>query len=155
MRRILFVVLTLPTLALCSGDGNIHLLEEEIAAALKSCLQIQEIYSKENIKRLRRAADTFSSKHRSPRIDDTNQEINPYNHVRRNDSFENQIYILNDTDYDYMGYKEGDKGEKFIKNVPKHALNKTNKNYNNASNKRVRRNEPLLSKYDSDQVTQT
>ena len=142
----------LPTLALCSGEGNIHLLEEEVASALKSCLQIQDIYGKESVKRQRRA-DVYSNNERTPRIDNTNKEINPYNHVRRNDSFQNKIHVLNDTDYDYLGFKSGDGDEKYIKSVPKPALNNANKKHVNGSNKRIRRNEPLLSKDDNDQVT--
>lgn len=144
----LFILFTLPILSLCSGEGNIHLLEEEVAAALKSCSQVHDKeHGKNNYKRQKRS-ELISYQYNTPRIDANNkQEVNPYNHVRRNNSFLNQIYILNDTDYDYSGYNVGSNGEKFIKSVPKPALGNVNiTNNNNTGYKKIKRNDPLLSK---------
>nr|AVZ44709.1 odorant binding protein 16 [Grapholita molesta] len=146
-----FIILTfLPVFISCTGDGNIRILEEEIAEALRSCL-VPGNASKET--RQRRSEEYGYDEQytdRTPRIDNNSKpETNQYGHERRNTSMREQIHVLNATDFDYGGYGAGNGGEKLVNTVPRPAINGE---YNNmtAAN-RTRRSEPLLNKIDSDQ----
>lgn len=143
------VLLTLlPALVASTGDGNIRLLEEDIAAAIKACIPPKE-------SRQRRSDefgydDQYGDK--TPRIDgNTKLENNQYSHERRNSSdIKNQMQVLNATDYDYAGYGAGNVGERVVNTVPRPA---NGGGYSNdTSLNRTRRNEPLLNKDDADQV---
>lgn len=137
----------IPALVTSSGDGNIHLLEEEIAGAIHSC----NLPGKES--RQRRSDEYGYDYDRTPRIDGNNkQDANQYGHERRNTSdLRDQIHVLNATDYDYTGYGAGNVGEKYVNTIPRPANGGVYSN--DTSNNRTRRSEPLLSKDDSDQVT--
>ncbi|XP_022128532.2 odorant-binding protein 59a-like [Pieris rapae] len=115
-------------LVLCANEGNIHLLEEEISEALRSC-------SLEVPKTRQRRSNNYT------RIDGNKENHNQYYHERRNNSQENRIHVLNGTDYDYLGFGAGDVGEKYIKTLPRPALN-----YNNNSNDIYRNKRDFLSK---------
>ncbi|XP_035435754.2 odorant-binding protein 59a [Spodoptera frugiperda] len=140
----------LPALVAGAGEGNIKLLEDEVAVALKSCTYPDDITnSKEpaSKERQRRSEDSYDA---SPRIDDNVKEGNRYSHERRisNDSGD-QLMVINATDDDYSGYGSGNMGEKLLTSVPRPASPNNNINKNNTS--RTRRNEPLLNRPDSDQ----
>lgn len=139
----------LPAWVASSGEGNIKLLEDEVAVALKSCTYPEDTaVSKEpaNKERQRRSDDYDGS----PRIDNNMKEGNRYSHERRNSNDSgDQIMVMNATDYDYEGYGTGNMGEKLLTSAPRPAYNNVNNN-NNTS--RTRRSESLLNKPDSDQV---
>ncbi|CAH4030378.1 unnamed protein product [Pieris brassicae] len=124
------LILLIPVLC---HEGNIHLLEEEISEALRSC-------SLDLPKSRQRRSNNYS------RIDGNKENHNQYYHERRNNSQENRIHVLNGTDYDYMGFGAGDVGEKYIKTIPRPALN-----YNNNSNDIYRNKRDFLTK-DTDQI---
>lgn len=151
------VVLTLlPALVACSGEGNIRLLEEEVAVALKSCaIPTENANSKETAGngRQRRSDNSYDD---SPRIDDNMKLGNRYSHERRNTSDgRDQIQVVNASDYDYDGYGSGNMGEKLLTSVPKSATTgNSNGNISSANSARTKRSDPLFNKEDSDQVTQ-
>lgn len=130
--RMLAFTLTLliPQLVLCFNEGNIHLLEDEISDALRSC-------SLNRPNRQRRSSEYSHI--------DGKQATNVYYHERRDQG--NRIHVLNGTDYDYMGYGGGDVGEKYIKTKPQPALK-----YNNNSKDILYRNKRQFLTKDSDQV---
>ncbi|XP_046970343.1 uncharacterized protein LOC124537514 [Vanessa cardui] len=144
----------LPILVSCSGDGNIHLMEEDVAAAINSCNHIYDKeYSKDSGKRQRRF-DTDSYNNQIPRIDaNTNEDVNPYVHTRRNSNTFSQMHVFNGSDNNYTGYGAGNVGEKFVNSIPRPAIRKykNNGNHSNAQNDRVKRNEMLINKNDNDQ----
>lgn len=158
MLRLAILVL-LPVLATSSSDvsGNIHLLEEEVATAIKSCTGDGN---------RQRRSDEYGNEDpymdRTPRIDGNNrQHTNQYNHERRNTSqTRDQIHVLNATDYDYGGYGAGNAGERYVNSVPRPALGS---NYNNETSarsvetgiNRTRRSDPLVDKSNSAQVCGT
>ncbi|XP_038211304.1 uncharacterized protein LOC119831833 [Zerene cesonia] len=151
MYRLFVLVPLLTTLVACTGEGNIHLMEEEIEDAIRSCsINIERFRNSKNLNRSRRSYNNIES---YPRIDsNTKQETNIYDHERRNATERNQIYVLNGTDYDYLGYGAGDAGEKLIKTIPRPALG--NGSYNNSHRIRFNRNkrsEYFLGTDDSDQ----
>ncbi|CAK1552506.1 unnamed protein product [Leptosia nina] len=132
----LTLLLSIPILVICTNDGNIHLLEEEIASAIHSCsLDIPKT-------RQRRSEES--------RIDgNTRQDTNQYYHERR--SGQNQMHVLNGTDYDYMGYGEGDVGEKFIKTLPRPALSNNGTNNSDNALYRNKRSNSLIRQSGTDQ----
>nr|XP_026494502.1 uncharacterized protein LOC113399566 [Vanessa tameamea] len=145
----------LPILVSCAGDGNIHLMEEDVAAAINSCNHIHDKeYSKDSGKRQRRF-DVDSYNYQIPRIDaNTKEDINPYVHTRRNTNTLAQMHVSNGSDYDYTGYGAGNEEEKFVNSIPrpvKQNKYKINGNHSNTQNERVKRNEMLINKNDNDQ----
>nr|QCF41922.1 odorant binding protein [Athetis dissimilis] len=146
------VLLTLlPAWVACSGEGNIKLLEDEVAVALKSCTYPDDtVVSKEPVSKERQRRGSDDTYDGSPRIDNNMREGNRYSHERRNTSNSgDQIQVFNATDYDYEGYGTGSNGEKLLTSVPRPASPSNNVNYNNTS--RTRRSEQLLNKQDLDQ----
>ncbi|XP_063626796.1 uncharacterized protein LOC134798320 [Cydia splendana] len=146
-----FAILSLlPVLISCAGDGNIHLLEDEIAEALRSC-SVPGDDSKET--RQRRSEEYGYDEQyadRTPRIDNNSKpETNQYGHERRNTSMKEQIHVLNATDFDYGGYGAGNGGERLVNTVPRPAIGADSGNMTSLN--RTRRSEPLLNKPDSDQ----
>ncbi|XP_045777124.1 uncharacterized protein LOC123875379 [Maniola jurtina] len=144
----MIILFMLPVLISCSSDGNIHLLEEDIAIALRNCHVNDK--TDENA-RQRRTSDTFNDP--SPRIDaNSKQEMNQYNHERRNTN-SSKMHVLNGSNNDYSDYGAGDGGEKFVNTIPRPALGSTNtypaSTYANSA--RIKRNEPLISKDDNEQ----
>nr|QRF70939.1 odorant binding protein [Semiothisa cinerearia] len=135
----------LPVLAKCTGEGNIKLLEEEVAAALKTCAESDN--SSPKVQRQKRYADN------APRIDDGSQtEASQYSHERRNfTDMKDQIYVINSTDTDYDGYGSGNMGEKFVNSMPKAAAGRNYPEVDVNGINRTRRSEPLFSKPDTDQ----
>lgn len=140
----------LPAWVTCSGEGNIRLLEDEVAVALKACSYPEDtISTKDPVskERQRRSDDVYDD---SPRIDDNMKQGNQYSHERRNtDDSQDQLQVINATDFDYDGYGSGNMGEKLLKSVPRPAV-RNNSSMNNTTRKR--RSEPLLNKPESDQV---
>lgn len=139
----LYVLLYIINQIESSGDGNIHLLEDEIAVAMKACV----LPTKSNQK-LKRSTDyNYRYKKRGGGgIDNTEKTSNLYDHERRNTSdLGDEISVLNGTDYDYEGYGSGDAGEKLLESVPRQAGSGTNAT-------RVKRGDPLVAKPDGDQV---
>ncbi|KOB76620.1 Odorant binding protein, partial [Operophtera brumata] len=138
----------LPTAVFCSGEGNIRLLEEEVAAALKACSEGD--HPSRGTHRQKRSADG------SPRIDDENKQgSNQYSHERRNmTDVRDQMFIINATDYDYEGYGSGNGGEKLMNSMPKTAESGSYPNVDGNVNNlnRTRRSETLFNKADNDQV---
>lgn len=146
MAGVAALVLTLlPTLVFSSGDGNIRLLEEEVAAALKSC-SLGDNPSIQTQKQKRSADDL-------PRFDES-VGSNQYSHERRNvTDGHDQMSVFNATDYDYEGYGSGNRGEKLMKTMPRPAEGGSYPDVDaNESVNRTRRSEPLVNKADSDQV---
>ncbi|XP_053614362.1 uncharacterized protein LOC128677493 [Plodia interpunctella] len=141
------LLLLLPVLVSSVGDGNIRLLEDEVATALKACVLPGEEARGGN--RHRRSEDY-------PRIDNTKQ-TNQYSHERRNasDMREQNILVLNATDYDYGGYGSGNGGEKLVTSAPRLAgavISNASADINgDYSSNRTRRSEPLINKPDADQ----
>ncbi|XP_041984699.1 uncharacterized protein LOC121737173 [Aricia agestis] len=125
MYSIALLLLILPY-CLCSGEGNIHLMEEDIAAALKSC--------RETVRKTRHTNRYSDS---SPRIDG-GAERNQYNHERRNNTFSDKINILNGS------YPEDGRAydDNFINHIPRPVHGHSY----NASNYRAKRSESLFSK---------
>ncbi|XP_050352482.1 uncharacterized protein LOC126774875 isoform X2 [Nymphalis io] len=146
----------LPILVSCAGDGNIHLMEEDVAAALNSCTQIHDKENSKDIGKRHRRFDIDSYNYQIPRIDaNTKEDVNPYVHPRRNTDSLVQMHVLNGSDYDYTGYGTGDEGEKFSNSVPRPVMHnnyESNDNHSNAENHRVKRDEMLINKHDKDQV---
>lgn len=128
-----------------SGDGNIHILKEEVSEALRSCSL--EVNQKDgNIKRYRRYEENDNV---PPRIDaNSKQDKNQYNHERRHLNFSDQMDITNGSDVNNLD----DVGNKNLK-VSQAISNSYNKT--NSSIARHRRNERLLGNDDADQVTIT
>ncbi|KAI8420224.1 hypothetical protein MSG28_008769 [Choristoneura fumiferana] len=151
MLAAIVILALLPVLTTCIGDGNIHLLEDEIEEALRSCSNIGD-ESKENNQRSRRSDDEQYSD-RTARIDNAKQDLNQYGHERRNTTgLKDQMHVLNATDYDYGGYGSGSGGEKLVKAVPRPANGGEYGNMTGTGNvNRTRRSEPLLNTPDSDQ----
>lgn len=141
------LLIFLPELVSSAGEGNIQLLENEVAVAIKACLVPNGDPNASN-NRQRRSED-YS------RIDSTRQ-TNQYGHERRNisDFREQNISILNATDYDYSGYSNGSGGEKLLTSVPHPARHySTNASMDNSITNRTKRSELLLANSDSDQVS--
>ncbi|KAL0820566.1 hypothetical protein ABMA28_006414 [Loxostege sticticalis] len=131
-----------PALVKCSGEGNIRLLEEEVATAMKACAVPSEDPKDAANQRQRRSEDY-------PSVDnnDNNTGQNVYSYERRVlnlSDVRDQMYILNSTDYDYVGYGAGSAGEKYLLTVPRPASGRSY--YGNSSDNanRTRRSEPLL-----------
>ncbi|CAH2267010.1 jg6709 [Pararge aegeria aegeria] len=146
------LLLMLPVLTSCASDGNIHLLEEDVAVALKTCYVNGE--ASDNTKRQRRTSENYDDP--SPRIDAyTKQDANLYDHERRNtSSCYNQIHVLNGSNAERSDYWAGDGKERFVNTKPSPA---TGSYYNNQANNytnstRAKRNEPLLRKDDNEEV---
>ncbi|XP_023942542.2 uncharacterized protein LOC112049039 [Bicyclus anynana] len=144
------LLLVLPVLASCSNDGNIHLLEEDIAIALRNCYLNHEVKQTKEAKRQRRTSDDYEDP--LPRIDSQiNPEINQYDHERRNTTY--KMHVLNNSSgYPDYGIRDGE--EKLINLKPTSHGNKMHNasTYNRYINStRVKRNEPLMNKDDNDQ----
>lgn len=154
MLAAIIILTLLPVLVTCIGDGNIHLLEEEIEEALRSCSNTGD-ESKENNHRSRRSDDYEQYSDRTPRIDNAKQDLNQYGHERRNTTGLNyQMHVLNATDYDYAGYGSGNGGEKLVKAVPRPVNGGDYGNMTGSENvSRTRRSEPLFNTPDPDQVS--
>ncbi|KAJ8717297.1 hypothetical protein PYW08_005696 [Mythimna loreyi] len=137
----------LPAWVASSGEGNIKLLENEVAVALKACTYPEGTVTKDPASKERqRRSDDYDG---SPRIDNNMKDGNRYSHEKRNTNDSgDQMVTLNATDYDYEGYGTGNMGEKLLTSVPRPASPHFHNNNNNTS--RTRRSEPLL-KPDSDQ----
>lgn len=136
------VLLVLPALVTASGEGNIHLLDDEVAVAMRACTTPSSGGKDAKASaRQQRSAYQYDSQYgdATPRIDgNAQQDVNMYSHERRNTSdVKEQMQVLNATDYDYDGYSTG---EKLANTVPRPAGNRT------------RRSEPLFGKPDSDLV---
>ncbi|XP_037962331.2 uncharacterized protein LOC105392919 [Plutella xylostella] len=134
------VLLVLPALVTASGEGNIHLLDDEVAVAMRACTTPSSGGKDAKVSaRQQRSAYQYDSQYgdATPRIDgNAQQDVNMYSHERRNTSdVKEQMQVLNATDYDYDGYSAG---EKLANTVPRPAGNRT------------RRSEPLFGKPDSD-----
>ncbi|XP_026763447.1 uncharacterized protein LOC113521959 [Galleria mellonella] len=141
------LLILLPCFLSCAGEGNIHLLEEEVAAALKSCYA-PKVEQNTNNQRQRRSEDY-------PRLDSP-RNINQYGHEIRNtsDLREQNISVLNATDYDYGGYGTGSGGEKLVTSAPRAAgrnISNETTSSNSITNNRTRRSDSLLNKADVDQ----
>lgn len=133
---VLFLIL-LPVLVICSGDGNIRILEDEIAVALKACTYPNDnTKQKEVIKERPRRSESLDDV--SAKIDDETKQINQYNQEKRHSGSREQIHVLNATDHDYEGYGSGNMGERL-------GNRSTNTN-------KTKRSDPLLYKADTDQV---
>ncbi|XP_034835706.2 uncharacterized protein [Maniola hyperantus] len=149
MVSMIILLFTLPVLISCSSDGNIHLLEEDIAVALRNCHV--DVKADKNA-RQRRTSDTVNDP--SPRIDaNSKQEMNQYNHERRNTN--TKMYVLNGSNSEYSDYGAGDSGEKFVNTIPRPALGNSNTNpatYTNSA--RIKRHEPLISKDNNECLSQ-
>lgn len=141
----------LPNLVASSGEGNLHILENEVATAMRACITPV----KDSSSRQKRSSQYSNNSQYTvqPRIDGGNQqELNQYSHERRNTSdMKDQIHVLNATDYDYESYSNGGAasgGEKLVNSVARPAASAANTN-------RTRRSDPLVAKPDSDQVKHT
>ena len=142
----------LPVWVACSGEGNIKLLEDEVAVALKACTYPDDtVLPKEPVSKERQRRSDDESYDGSPRIDSNMKGGQRYSHERRNNNDSgDQMSIINATDYDYEGYGTGSMGEKLLTSIPRPAA--VNNNINNNNTSRTRRSEPLLNKPDTDQV---
>nr|ALT31636.1 odorant-binding protein 6 [Cnaphalocrocis medinalis] len=120
----------LPALVKCSGEGNIRLLEEEVANAMNACVQPADKKEAAPPQRQRRSEDY-------PRIDNNDSSSqNMYSHERRNTSDLQDTYVLNGSDYDW-GYGDNRQAR--------------DRNSSEVYGNRTKRSEPLLNKPDSDQ----
>lgn len=146
MLSTVILLVLLPALATCAGEGNIRLLQEEVAAVLKFCAESDVTLPQ--VQREKRFADD------APRIDDnTKPESNPYSHERRNvTDMKDQTMVLNATNSDYDGYGSGNMGEMFVNSVPKMAAGGNYPDVNMDGSNRTRRSEPLLNKPENEQV---
>lgn len=70
------LIALLPTLVRCSGDGNIKLLAEEVAQAIKACEVSDNATPSKDVPRHKRFADN------SPRIDDADSSRQISNQYR-------------------------------------------------------------------------
>lgn len=119
-----------PTLVLCSGEGNIHLLENEVAAVLKACItdNINRNYS--NAKRNRRSNSNYDIT--KPNQYDCTKNITDNVSVKIN-----TVQINNDSS---------------IKNSTDDDQSRASFNYTDMKTNRTRRSEPLFNRPDTDQV---
>lgn len=130
-----------------TNEGNLHLMEEEIAAAIETC---NYDVDKDTSRNQRQRRSKYTNETRS--IDNDRQSSpNLYDHKRRNVTIDTdeKLYVLNATDYDHNGYNYGNVNlnatgnvgeEKLVNDAPRWASN------------RSRRHEPLIKKPDADQV---
>nr|QGH51241.1 putative odorant binding protein 5 [Conopomorpha sinensis] len=93
------VLLTLLPLVRCSGEGNVHLLEDEVVNAMKACVTDEA----------RQKRSDYVYRYQTKSIDETQQTKNQYGHERRNISDNIQLVVLNATEYDYEGDNDGEK----------------------------------------------
>nr|ARO70207.1 Odorant Binding Protein 48 [Dendrolimus punctatus] len=137
------ILTLLPSFISCSGDGNIRILEDEIANALRACTAPTND-GLPNQRQRRSNKDQYVSR---SRIDDNlKSETNQYGHEKRGiNNTRDQNYVINSTDYGYDGYNTEDAGTKQFTAVTQSVPS------GNASINRTRRNDPLLNKGDSDQ----
>nr|UDM59897.1 putative odorant binding protein 10 [Corcyra cephalonica] len=145
------LLILLPAFVSCGGEGNIHILEEEVAVALKACYTPN---GHQNTSHRQRRSEDY------PRLD-SQRQINDYGHEIRNatDLREQNTLIRNTTD-DYVGNKTG--AEKNGTTTPQRTAGKSYSyettdstsidNITEATTiNRTKRSEPLFNKDDSDQ----
>lgn len=140
---------------LCLGEGNFHLMEEEISNALQDCSQLNDkLNIKVNIEKRQRRHNDF--RYYAFRIDaNSKQEINQYNHERRNTSTENDKNInVNDSGINFSRYPYGGIEEDLINSGNRQTIDDDRKS-NLKQQRRSKRNEPLVSKDDVDKVTKS
>nr|QLI62013.1 odorant-binding protein 10 [Streltzoviella insularis] len=143
----------LPSLVTSATEGNIHLLEDEIALALRACsypdTNTNIVKGNEDQRQTRyvRSSNRFYDE-QSPKIDSgVKEDMNQYGHEKRNATdmrIPKQIHVLNTTEYNY-GCNDTERGGK------RQTSSVTRPEFVNesANNTRVKRTEPLLD--DSDQ----
>ncbi|XP_072942925.1 uncharacterized protein [Epargyreus clarus] len=138
-----------PTLLLSSGEGNIHLLEDEVATALRACSYNEsEVPKRNNGNNRQRRSDDYNSQYgyQVPRIDKAkqNNDLNIYDHERRNSS---EIYVLNGTENDIPRV-----GSNMSVKYVRSATIPNGSTYNNNGNwTRNKRSNSLIDKSDQDQ----
>lgn len=137
---IIFVLL--PSFISCSGDGNIRILEDEIANALQTCVDVD----KDGIQNQRQRRSNDDHYVDKPLIDDNlKTEPNQYGHEKRNtDNTSSHVNVSNTTENDYKRYGIEDTRTQIFTSV---LSNDTSMNLN-----RKRRDNRLLNKVDPDQV---
>ncbi|CAB3234924.1 unnamed protein product [Arctia plantaginis] len=142
----------LSSLVTCSGEGNIRILEDEIAVALRACTYPNDNTNQKEVnkKRQRRSENLDDV---SPKIDDNTKQFNHYNQEKRNSDRRDQIHVLHATDYNNEGYGSGNVGERLLTSVPKSAISGSGNGHRSAANTdKTKRSDPLLNTADTDQV---
>ncbi|OWR53959.1 hypothetical protein KGM_208339 [Danaus plexippus plexippus] len=125
-------------------------MEEEISNALQDCSQLNDkLNIKVNIEKRQRRHNDF--RYYAFRIDaNSKQEINQYNHERRNTSTENDKNINgNDSGINFSRYPYGGIEEDLINSGNRQTIDDDRKS-NLKQQSRFKRNEPLVSKDDVD-----
>ncbi|XP_004922484.1 uncharacterized protein LOC101746932 [Bombyx mori] len=141
MVAVLILFTVFPTLILCSGQGNIQLLEDEISIALKSCA-ITDLGAGTRQKR-------SNNLYNNGGLDgNSKQTSKKYILERRNtDGRREQIYKINTTDDDFENDAPNEK-QWFSFSSPQMG---GAHHYNSRKLYRAKRNEPLFNKSDTDQ----
>ncbi|XP_014365754.2 putative uncharacterized protein DDB_G0286901 [Papilio machaon] len=145
------VFLILPTLVICSSEGNIHLLEEEISEAIKACTNNENEQS--YVKRYTRSNRNTSNQYQYNRIEN-NMNSNPYHHERRNTNTIQDMMTPNNvstiSDNDLMAYDDKYENENF-NNTGRNNFGNFYGNVNNTFQRRNKRNDHYLNKNEDDQ----
>lgn len=138
-------VIILPALVICSNKGNIHLLEEDIAEAIRACTHND---SEQIVKRYNRSNRNMSNYYQYPHIDNK-KNSNPYHHERRNTSdmmTPNNVTSISDNDlFGFVNEYEN-------QNNTGRTNFGNNNNNNNTFKRRNKRDEYQLNKNEDDQV---
>ncbi|CAG5048924.1 unnamed protein product [Parnassius apollo] len=147
---ILFLII--PTLISCASEGNIHLLEEEIAAAIRACTPNDSVQNTSNTNHRSRRSNKATCDDEFRRIDSNTKFTNPYDHQRRNTSdMIEQKQIINITSIDFIGYENQSANENFNSSSQSYDNSVNSTNTNNSSLNRTKRNEHLLEKSRTDE----
>ncbi|CAK1584436.1 unnamed protein product [Parnassius mnemosyne] len=142
----------IPTLISCAGEGNIHLLEEEIAAAIRACTPNDSKQHTSNTNRRSRRSNRAICDDEFRRIDSNTKSTNPYDHQRRNISdMMDQNQIINITSNDFISYENQNENENFNSSSRSYDNSVNSTNTNNSSLNRNKRNEQLLEKSRTDE----
>ncbi|KPJ05786.1 hypothetical protein RR46_02308 [Papilio xuthus] len=142
------IFVLLPTLVICSSEGNIHLLEQEIGEAIKAC--IDNVSEESSIKRYTRSNRNTSNNYQYHQIEN-NKNSNPYNHERRNTSdmmTPNNVSTI--TDNDLLAYDDQYGNENF-NNTGRNNYGNFYGNNNNTFKRRNKRNDHYLNNNEDDQ----
>ncbi|CAH2089605.1 unnamed protein product [Euphydryas editha] len=149
------ILFILAIIVSCTGDGNIHLLEEDVAEALRACSQISNKGHRKINQSRQRRSDKNNYNDKIPRIDaNTKEDVNPYSHSRRNTDTLYQMHTFNGSNYNNTGYEVGIKERKFNNSLPRQIIrnnNVTRNIHNYTQNQRVKRHELLIRTNDYDQ----
>ncbi|XP_068620578.1 odorant-binding protein 59a-like [Battus philenor] len=143
---VLIVFLSTALLTYCSKE-NIHLLENEVAAAIRACTDgASQNYVNPN-QRNRRSSIKSGQHYQYPRVDSITENSNQYNHERRNTSEIMNHKNNTNTEKDFMKLNDDYDKEK-INTTPSYTDHFMRNHYNT---KRTKRDKIFHENYEADQ----